>query len=152
MPIIDWSDVNRRYPETIKLADASQADSSWVPFAIAELHARLAPGFTVPFSDNNMTAKDLAIDLTFAKVYRFKDIEKADAVMTYVGAQIDMLLGGNMSMVTTSGDTLVTVGETVYSTTDGYHPVHGIGPIEYSVVSSEQVIDEEAARGIYYPR
>jgi len=65
-----------------------------VPFAIAELHARLAPGFTVPFSDNNMTAKDLAIDLTFAKVYRFKDIEKADAVMTYVGAQIDMLLGG----------------------------------------------------------
>jgi hypothetical protein len=148
-PLIDWSDVNRRYPETLKVADATQADSSWVPFAIAELHARLSPGFTVPFSDNNLTAKDLAIDLTFAKVYRFKDVEKADAVMTYVGAQIDMLLAGNMEMLTTSGDVLASVGGTVYSTTDGYHPVHGIGPIEYSVPSSAQIIAEEEARGIY---
>ena len=149
MPIIDWSDVNRRYPETLKIADASQADSSWVPFSIAELHARLSPGFTVPFSDNNMTAKDLAIDLTFAKVYRFKDIEKADAVMTYVGAQIDMLLSGNMMMVTTSGDVLVAVGDTTTVVGAGNHPVYGVGPIEYSVVSSAEIETEQNDRGIF---
>jgi len=148
-PLIDWSDITRRYPETAKLADATQADSSWVPFAIAELHARLAPGFTVPFSDNNMTAKDLAIDLTFAKVYRFKDIEKADAVMTYVGAQIDMLLGGTQKMITTSGDALASVGGTIYNTSDAYHPVHGMGPIEYAIVSSAQTIAEQDDRGVY---
>jgi hypothetical protein len=149
MPLIDWSDVNRRYPETLKLADATQADSSWVPFAITELHARLAPGFTVPFSDNNMTAKDLAIDLTFAKVYRFKDIEKADAVMTYVGAQIDMLLAGRLQMITTSADVLAATGGTVTLTGTSNHPVYGVGPIEYSMVSSAEVIAEQEDRGVY---
>ena len=152
MALIDWSDVNRRYPETSKIADATQADSSWVPFAVSELNARLASGFAVPFSDNNMTAKDLAIDLAFAKVYRYKDYEKADAVLKYVSAQIDQLLSGKMHMITTSGDVLPTFGDLVYSTTGAYHPVHGMGPVEYSVVSSAQVVDEEAARGIYWPR
>ena len=149
MPLIDWSDVNRRYPETLKIADATQADSSWVPFAIAELHARLSPGFTVPFSTNNMTAKDLAIDLTFAKVYRFKDIEKADAVMTYVGAQIDMLLGGRLQMITTSADVLAATGGTVTLTGTPDHPIYGIGPTEYSVVSSSEIIAEQNDRGIF---
>lgn len=149
MSLINWKDVNDRYPETLKLADATQADSSWVPFAIAELHARLSPGFTVPFSDNNMTAKDLAIDLTFAKLYRFKDIEKADAVLTYVGAQIDMLLAGSQKMITSSGDTLAAVGGTIYHTNDAYHPVHGMGPIEYAIVSSAEVIAEQEDRGVY---
>ena len=149
MPLINWKDVNDRYPETLKLADATQADSSWVPFAIAELHARLSPGFTVPFSDNNMTAKDLAIDLTFAKLYRFKDVEKADAVLTYVGAQIDMLLDGKQKMITSSGDTLAAVGGTIYHTNDAYHPVHGMGPIEYAIVSSAEVIAEQEDRGVY---
>ena len=148
-PLIDWSDVNRRYPETLKLADATQADSSWVPFAIAELHARLSPGFTVPFSDNNMTAKDLAIDLTFAKVYRFKDVEKADSVMTYVGAQIDMLLAGHLQMITTSADTLLASGGTVTLTGTPDHPIFGIGPTEYSVVSSSEIIAEQNDRGIF---
>jgi len=149
MPLIDWSDVNRRYPETLKLADATQADSSWVPFAVAELHARLAHGFTVPFSDNNMTAKDLAIDLTFAKVYRFKDIEKADAVMIYVGAQIDMLLSGKQQMITTSGDTLIAVGDTITVVGADNHPVFGISATEYAVVSSAEIISEQNDRGIF---
>lgn len=148
-PLIDWYDVNRRYPETAKLADATQADSSWVPFAIAELHARLSPGFAIPFSSNNMTAKDLAIDLTFAKVYRFKDVEKADAVMAYVGAQIDMLLAGHLQMITTSADALLASGGTVTLTGTQDHPIFGIGPTEYSVVSSSEIIAEQNDRGIF---
>jgi hypothetical protein len=147
MPLINWKDVNDRYPETAKIADATQADSSWVPYAIAELHARLSPGFTVPFSDNNLTAKDLAIDLTFSKYYRYKDEEKAAAVNSFVSGQIDMLLAGAMSMVTTSGDTLASVGGTVYVSGADYHPVHGIGPIEYSVPSSAEINAEQDARG-----
>ena len=149
MPLINWSDVNRRYPETLKIADATQADSSWVPFAIAELHARLASNFSVPFSLNNVTAQDLAIDLTYARVYRYKDIEKAAAVTSYVASQITGLLNGNILMITTSGDTIPSTGGPVYSTTENYHPVHGMGPIEYSVPSSAQTIDEESARGIF---
>lgn len=148
-PLIDWSDITRRYPETAKFAEATQVDSSWVPFAIAELHARLSPGFTVPFSDNNMTAKDLAIDLTYAKMYRFKDVEKADSVMTYVGAQIDMLLVGRLQMITTSAGTLAATGGTITLTGADNHPIFGIGPTEYSVVSSAEIRAEQNDRGIY---
>lgn len=148
-PLIDWSDVNRRYPETLKIADATQADSSWVMYATAELHARLARGFTVPFSSNNLTAKDLAIDLTFAKVYRYKDNEKAAAVTSYVAGQIEMLLAGTMQMLTTSGDGIATVGGPVFSTTQDYHPTFGVGPTEYAVVSSSENIAEQNARGIF---
>lgn len=148
-PLIDWSDVNRRYPETLKIADATQADSSWVMYAVAELHARLASGFTVPFSSNNLTAKDLAIDLTFAKVYRYKDTEKAAAVTSHVAGQINMLLSGAMQMLTTSGEAIVTAGGPVFSTTQDYHPTFGIGPIEYSAVSSAEIVSEQNERGIF---
>lgn len=147
MPLIDWSDVNGRYPETLKLADATQANSSWVPYAISELNAKLSSRFTVPFSENNMTAKDLAIDMAFARVYRYKDSEKAKAVTEYVNEQISDLLSGKMSMMTSSGESVSGTGGLFYSTTENYHNVHGIGPIEYSVPSSAQIRNEESDRG-----
>lgn len=149
MAIINWADINARYPETAKLADATQADSSWVMYGIAEMEGRLSSGFTTPFSSNNLTAKDLAIDLVAAKLYRYKDSEKADMISTFVESQIKKLLDGKMAMITTSGDVVASVGGTVYSTTTDYHPVFGIGPIEYSIVSSTEIIDEQEARGIY---
>lgn len=145
--LINWRDVNIRYPETLKIADATQADSSWVPYAIRELEARLSTAFTTPFSDNNMTAKDLTIDLAFAKVYRYKDNEKAAAVSSYVASQIADLIHGKMSMITDTGEVIQGSIGTMYSTTEKYHSVFGMSPVEYSVVSSQEIWDEESARG-----
>lgn len=145
--LINWNDVNIRYPETVKLADATQADSSWVPYAIRELEARLSTSYTVPFSINNMTAKDLAIDLTYAKVYRYKDNEKAESISKYVSDQIADLIGGKMSMITDTGEVILGSIGVMYSTTENYHPVFGMSPTEYSIVSSQQIWDEEDARG-----
>jgi hypothetical protein len=147
--LINWNDCIGRYPELASLRDATRADSFYTAYAVAELNARLAPRFTVPVSDNNLTAKDLAIDLTFAKLYRYKDQEKAAAVTSYVGQFIDDLLSGNASMITTSGQTIDSVGGTVFSTTQNYHPVFGLSPPRLWEVDSSQVIAEETARG--YP-
>lgn len=148
--LINWKDVNNRYPETAKVYDASQADSSHVMYAINELESRLGNYFTVPFSENNLTAKDLAIDICFCKVYKYRDQEKAAMVSSDVGGRIDALIKGRANMITTSGDQLMSVGGTVYSTTQNYHPVHGMGPIELSVVDSGEIMDEENARGRFY--
>lgn len=148
MAIISWADVNARYPETAKIADATQADSSWVLYGIAELESKLSANYATPFSLNNLTAKDLAIDLVYAKVYRYKDPKKAEAVIKYTDSQIAKLNNGQMAMITTSGDVLISVGGAVYSTTENYHPVFGVSPTEWSVVSSTEVIDEDTARGI----
>lgn len=147
MALINWQDVNQQYPETVKLTDATRADSWIIPNAIAELESRLAPGFTVPFSTNNITAKDLATAITFERLWRFKDEKKAKLVRDYVDSRIKDLLSGMADMMLSDGTALVTVGGTIYSTTDGYVPVFGMSPTEYSVVDSQQVYDEEADRG-----
>lgn len=149
MPIITFANVTARYPETSSYADATQADSHYVAYAIAELEGRLSRGFAVPFSDNNMTAKDLSIDLTYAKMIRFKDQEKAAAINSYIGGRIDALLSGAESMQVTSGSALAAIGDVVYSTTQNYHPVFGMSPPTLLQVSSQEVIDEEIARGRY---
>lgn len=149
-PLINWNDVTARYPELANIRDATQADSGYVQYAIGELNAKLASRFTVPFSDNNLTAKDLAIDLTFAKLYRYKDAEKAAAVGSYVGQFIGELVAGRASMLTTSGDVIDGIGGTVYGTTQTYHPVFGMSNPLLWQVDSAQVIDEESDRGRSY--
>lgn len=150
MPIISFLDVNMRYPETAKLADATQADSSWVLYAIADIQAQLSNSFAVPFSNNNLTAKDLMIDSVFAKMYRWRDEDKAKSVQDYIDARIKALNNGSGSMITTSGDIIQASIGTVFSTTGNYPPVFGVSPTEYSIVSSSQVWDEEDKRGRNY--
>lgn len=149
---IDWSDVANRYPEVgaNQRRDATQMDSSYIYFAEANLDGRLSQGFTTPFSNNNVTAKDLAIDITYAMIYRFKDVKKTQTVEDYIKSRVEGLLSGKMSMITTSGDQLVTTGDVVYSTTQNYQPVFGISPALAWQVDSAAFIDEEAGRGRYY--
>lgn len=142
----DWADVSGRYPEIAKSKDSTEVASGFIYFAEAELDSRLASKFTVPFSSNNVTAQDLAIDMTYLKVYQFKDPEKAEAIEKSVSARIDRLMKGESSMMTSSGDLLTSVGGTVYSTTGGYHPTFGMGDFGDLVVDSSQLQDEADAR------
>lgn len=147
MSLINWKDVNEAYPESAKLADATQADSVHVYFAVSELESRMAQRFTVPFSINNLTAKDLAIDLTMMRLFKYKEPKKYDSLKKAVDERIAALFSGLQSMVLADGTTLQSVGGTVYSTTEDYHPVFGMSPIELSVVDSQQINDEETDRG-----
>lgn len=150
MPLINYADILARYPEVGDLRDATRVDSHYLQYAVTELNARLAPRFSVPFSDNNLTAKDLAIDLTYAKLYRYKDPDKSASVNSYVSAFIDKLLCGDASMMTTSGELVTSIGGTVYSTTQTYHPVFGMSNPLLLEVSSAEIIAEESARGRFY--
>lgn len=142
----DWAEVSGRYPEIAKSKDSTEVASGYIFFAEADIDSRLASRFTVPFSSNNVTAKDLAIDLTYLKVYQFKDPEKAKLIEESINARIDRLLAGGSSMMTTSGDTLTSVGGTVYSTTGNYAPTFGMGNVEDFLVNSAQLQDEADSR------
>ena len=151
MPLITWKDVNDRYPETAKIADATQADSAHVAYAVAEIEGRLSPRFTVPFSLNNLTARDLAIDATAARLYRYRDTEKAESIENHLAERIAALLTGAADMITADGTVIdAGIADLIYSTTENYHPVFGMSPPELSVVNSAQIIDEEADRGRFY--
>jgi len=143
---ITWDDVVNRYRKFADIADAPEAQESFIQYAEAYIDAALAPAYTIPFSSNNATVRDLCIDTTFAKAIRFKDTDKASAIMAHVGSYTNALVAGTMVMVVDSGETLLPSGQPVYSQTMGYTPVFGKGDITDFIVDSSQLYDEGSAR------
>lgn len=149
-PLISWADLIARYPDLANKGDATVANSYFIPYGVSELEAMLASRFTVPFSTNNVTAKDLAIDLVFSKVWRPRDIEKASEVYSYVSGRCADLISGKAVMMLSDGTYLDGgIGDMLYSTTEGEHPVFGNSPPELWSVNSQSIISEESARGRY---
>lgn len=148
MPIISYADVIARYPEQTVLKDATQVNCNYIPFAVAEIESRLAPRFTVPFSSNNITAKDLMIDATYLAIYRFKDPKKVEMVGKHLDDRIAKLLAGKADMIVSSGSPIVSVGGTVFGTTEDYNPVFTMMPIEDAAVDSSYVQAEWDARNL----
>ena len=143
---IDWSDVTKRYRGIGKDLDSTEVGSAYIPYAEAEVDGRLASKYTVPFSNNNLTAKDLAIDIVYLKAGNLK-VEETEKLQTMIDAKFERLLSSNEVMLTTSGDVINQgVAGTVWSTTQNYHPTFGMSHTEYLEVDSSMVSDEEDAR------
>jgi len=159
---IGWvADVVPRYPRVIDIGStgvssvdvtvdppAVNVSSAFVHYAEAHIEQVLGSGFTIPFSSNNVTAKDLMIDETFYRTQVFKDDEKSATMREQIDARIKALLSGDAAMITTSGDQLYQSGAmgTIFSTTEDYHPVFGMGDVREFIVDSSQIEAESDAR------
>lgn len=142
---IDWQDAVDRYQ---RIGDKGSVDvgSNYIVYAEAEIESKLAPAFTVPFSSNNLTVKDLCIDMTLAKILMFKDTKKAEMIMGSIDARVKALLDGTAQMVTTSGVGQAIENHPYWSETMDYHPTFGAGNLLDFHVSSDRLYDEEQAR------
>lgn len=149
MTIINWEDVAARYEEVQKYKDSTRTNSGYILFACAEVEEKLASRFTVPFSSNNLTAKDLMIDATYLKIFRWKaDKEKVERIEKHLESRIKALREGKADMMLDDGSKLLSVGGTVYSTVNDYHPVFYNGPVEDMVVDSSQIENEFNERNL----
>lgn len=149
--IITWPDVIARYPEMDKLPSGTSPEiqANLILMAEASVHSRLASRYSVPFSSSNYTARDLTVDTLYVQNQLTRQPEKAKALQENLDARIAALLSGAASMVDSTGAATTMVGDTIWSSTQNYPPVFGVSDIEASIVSSEQVYDENAARGEY---
>jgi len=149
--VIDWSDItNGRYPELDKLPNGNSPQTQNIIIGLAEalVHSKLSSRYTVPFSSNNYTARDLCIDAVFIQTQMTRQPDKVKLLRAYFDERITALQMGQADMVTDSGSVAITaIGDTIWSSTQDYHPVFGLGPIEKAVVSSAQLLDEAATRG-----
>lgn len=103
---INYNEVVDRYASVAEFG-TEEISSSYIAFAEYELDARLSKKFSVPFSSNNMTIKDLAIDMTYIRLSRLAGNNyDSGNVKESVKERIAMLLSGEMLMVTTSDDTI----------------------------------------------
>lgn len=148
---IKWEDITLRYPEVETFKGAAAVDSSYIQFAEAVVDGMLGQHFTVPFSSNNLTAKDLSIDLTYARIIRKSDKEVSEMVVSGVNSMVTMLKNGTIGMVTTSGDLSYKSGDgdMVESTTQNYHSIFGVGDPKHSPIDSSQIVDEANERGFF---
>lgn len=140
-----WDDLLIRYPKVSQVGDAKDVNSAFIAFAENEINGLLADFFTVPFSSNNMTAKDLAVELAYARLGVVK-ISDADKIREMVYKRINRIIEGKERMVLDDGTVLGSVGDAIYSSDSNYHHTFGVGHIEDMFVDSSQIYDEDQER------
>lgn len=140
-------DVSNRYPRVLTDSRATDVlESAYLSPAEAELDMRLGSRFTVPFSSNNATARDLTIDMTIIRWGMYGDDDDKEVIQASVDSRIKALLDGTMVMVTTSGQVVAYPVSGVINTNNGYPPVFGMGDVMDMKPSTQRVEDEEAQR------
>jgi hypothetical protein len=126
MSYATFSDFTARYATRL---GAEEVTSHYLPYAAARLEGWLGPYFTVPFSDNNVTARDLTIDLAYLLLLqRSKEPGDARPLAASVQARLDGLAAGREAMITTSGAALFAdvAHAGVWASTAGGDPLFGL--------------------------
>lgn len=104
MTYATYSDFCARY--ATKLGEA-EVTSHLLPYAAARLEGALGPYFALPFAPDNLTARDLTLDLAYLLVLqRSKEPREAAALAAAVEARLAALAQGRAAMVTAAGGLL----------------------------------------------
>lgn len=140
---IEWTHVSDAYPDWAKAVSANTVGNWWIPRAEAEVDARLAPVYTVPFSPVPDLVKDLCIDLAYYKL-AFAT-EKGKALKESLDERFKALIDGTMMLTTSLG--AVSLGNRAWSTHQDYPTVFGVDSDLNWRVSSAQAFDQQEARG-----
>jgi hypothetical protein len=157
--ISSWGEITLRYPELDKLQAVSSSavntpgqvvanKAAIIANAEAYVQGRLAQSFTVPFSSNNFTAKNLVIDAVYVQNVLSRQALKGKTVATFLDEYIASLLNGAMQMVDVNGTVCATAGgDPVWSNQMNYHPTFGLGDLTVTAVDSQELIDQNNRRG-----
>jgi hypothetical protein len=150
MGIINWNDVTLRYKVLGDYDSTSAQQVEYIAFAEAELNRRLSACYAVPFSSNNITARDLVVDIAFANTIKFRDNEKYETVMEHIDKVAERLCANDASMINDDGTLITPTGTAdsgkAYSSTKDFHPIFDMGDTINQKVSDQQLIDENDAK------
>ena len=145
MSYATYSDFNTRYATRMSEAEIN---SHYLPYASARLESLLGGAFTVPFSSNNLTARDLTMELGYLMVLRRgKGPQDYQAFADTLAAQLGDLRDGRQPMITTSGEALFAqpIGEDIWSSTARYHTVFDLRDAPRQQVDPQNLLDSEQA-------
>jgi hypothetical protein len=131
-----------RYPTRL---GAAEVTSHFLAPAAQRLDAMLAGWFSAPFSENNLTAKDLSIDLAqVLLLQRSKDPRDWQPLAAHLERRIVDLREGREAMITVSGEAMHRVPHgSVWSSTQDFKPIFDLRGTEAQRVDPDQIADEE---------
>lgn len=139
---IDWEDVIDRYPSLHTLGGADELSSSYIVYAEGAVDGLLGNYYTVPFSNNVMQVKDLAIDFCYWRAGRHK-LEDAATVKSDFYTSIKMINEGKVVLVDDDGN-LVGGRKAVgpVSTTQSYHSSFGMNTPDEWHIDEDNISDD----------
>lgn len=154
MAYCSYNDLIIRYPSINDNFYSSETlvNSACIYFADAELDARLAVAYDVPFaSPAPVVIEDLSMDLCYYRVLRTKDPERAEMIHDAIIGRIDDMIKGNEAIVTASGTAIFPTqeGAEFWSNTEPYHPTFSMLDEDsaYSGIDPDLIDDLEDERG-----
>ena len=145
---INWAELVDRYSQMSKLSGAESVGSAFIAYAEAEVDARLASVYSVPFDTSSgapMTVKDLTIDLAMLKA-SFGKSKDWDRMNEAINDRIKMILDGKIAIIGADGNPVTQVGDTIWGSNEDYTPIFGMGDTLDFVVDQDRVDDENDAR------
>ncbi len=131
---INWDDLISRYPKLATKGGAGAVDSSFIQATEYQIDGMLTGIFTVPFSDNNVTIKDLCIEL--CNVRMTSDyVKNGDKIKKTFMDRIERIRNGSEAMMTSSGDVMYSSGDIIFSTTQDRGSLFDVGTCSANVNS-----------------
>lgn len=126
--------------------DTTAINSYHIPYAEAYIEGALGNSFPIPFSSNNVTVKDLSLDMVYLRVSNL-NFEDRTAKLKEINDRLQRIRDGIEAMVTTDGTPLQMIGDAVFSNTMTKNPTFGMSNIIEAVVDSAYIIEERNAKG-----
>ncbi len=98
--------------------------NTWLVLGTTRVNEALGKCFTVPFSSNNQTAKELSIEYAYLGILQRTRAADSDEMLQLVNERVTNICSGNAPMVTTGGDAIFATGanESVWSNTKDFKP------------------------------
>lgn len=87
--------------------DETLINSSWLPHGALRVNEALGGAFTIPFSDNNQTAKDLSIHFAYLGILnRTRNQDDSGELRAYLQQRVTDITCYNHPMITDTGEAL----------------------------------------------
>lgn len=138
-----WTDVTNRYVDWAKGPDSTIGEAAFIPHAEAEVDARLAVKYSVPFSPAPYLVKDLSVDLAYYKATIRQESSKL--LKDYIDARFKAIIDGTLLLTNSAGVVAGTGGFAWAS--NSYHSSFGMDDETLWRVDSQQTYDLQSARG-----
>lgn len=145
--LVEWDDVTNKYRDAGSSGDATTMDAAYIAPAEAYIAGYLSGRFSSILSSGSELVRDLVVDETYRRLVLLKQPKRADVLGKDIQRRLKDLLSGRVSMLDTDGAVVMPDKTVLWSDTQNYTPVFGMGNVLDFEVDQDQLDDEEDARG-----
>lgn len=130
---------------SLKGVSSADINDTWLPHGALRVNEELAGAFTVPFSSNNYTAKDLSIHFGYlGLLMRTRKQDDSPELREYLQSRVAAMVSSGTPMMTDSGDAIYAsnnIKNEFWSSRETHKPVFDMRDAEQERVDPDLITD-----------